>query len=873
MDTPGQGGPYVVLRPLESNVYPRAHQALHSPQKCESKNARPFLTLALLKLFQVLPEFLDDLATPIPFSVAKACARLESMATPRYAGHWLQKTESPASTPNSQRGHLSEPKSPVFQPLQLIQQMLSTASPISSHSLSPFSSPSESPSSSISAPYSPSALALEKEWERLVAAPFWLLAAAELFAADCCRDPSLIGLYQRCTQDLFRLQHLLCEPVLATESSQGDVLVAAQKVRALLDAVLLFVAAQSEFIRIQASLHESTDTVTVAKAATDMGMVLARLDAIEDLSLSTLFQRAYQLVQAWKFALEASLAVEQCLFLESIVLMRQWQHAMSKFDKSKETRQTLWLESCFKRILATLPVFLDRTRVHASSTYGLVNTKFPISNSYDDLEVEILEFLRCQEKLSGPPAAVAVVLDAEGTSNFHPEQGFCLSSNMVHSSKDQDCWPPVFIRSTIHSASSKSSSLQNVLPGAHSNGTSVPSPHARLSGRKTFEGQKIATTAMEYLQEITESPLPWPHSEWETLTELLEQAFHDENDDLHRAQHAASAMSRKESYIDGTLKEDYEHRNLRNDEAPPIVFAQREEGREQISAHEPNVSFVKNPLSELVYPNPVTYRDTTIHDATENDLVAHEHPPTFIHLGQGGSCTGPGPSNHCSRCDPVLRFVTVSPLEDFVSSDKALSTTSFHLVSISKWTTLVFMMKKDDDDSNRRLKRQQLSDLEIHQFLSDMADRLRVCLLLRKCLPESLLPIDKQTKEPILSLQRWARSIPPNMSPPDFESANNPKQQLYDPWMSDGRVSQFLDQVKGALGIRSATFPRFQPMNRTSSWWWGPSSYNKSKSPRTNQRRPKKSKSSSRQDADFLVEGAAALFLGPALSRIVLKND
>jgi hypothetical protein len=546
---------------------------------------------------------------------------------------------------------------------------------------------------------------------------------------------------------------------------------------------------------------------------------------------------------------------------------------MSHFDKSKETRQTMWLESCFKRILATLPVFLDRTRVHASSAYGLVNTKFPISTSYDDLENEILEFLRRQEKLSGPPVAVAVILDAEGTSNYYPEEGVCLSTNIVRPSKDQNRWPPVFIRSTIHSASSKTSSLQTILPGTHSNGTPVPSPHARLSGRKTFEGQKIATTAMEYLQDVTESPLPWPHSEWETLTDLLEQAFHDEDDTLHRAHHAASTMSMKEIYNNGTPKEDHEQRYLRNDEAPPIVSAQKEEGHDKISTHETNMSFVKNPLSELIYPNPITFRDTTVHDATENDLTALEHPPTFFHLGQGASFTaGSGPADQCLSCDPVFPFVTVSPLEDYVSSDKALSTTSFHLVSISKWTTLVLMIKKDDDDSNRRLRRQQLSDLEIHHFLSDMADRLRVCLLLRKGLPESLLPIDKQTKEPILSLQRWARSIP-TMSQLDFDSADNPKQQLYDPWMSDGRVSLFLDQVKAALGIRSATFPQFQPMNRTSSWWWGPSSNNKSKSPRMNQRRQKKSKPSSRQDADFLSEGAAALFLGPTLSKVVLKDD
>lgn len=311
MEVSGLGGSFVVLRPLESNVYPRAHHALHSPRNSEPKNGRPFLTLALLKLVQVLPDFLEDLATPTPSSVAKACALMESMATPRSSGPLLRKTESPASTPSPRR-YLTEPRSPLFQPLELIQRMLSSTSPASSRSPSPFSSPSESPSSSVSAPCSPSAMALEKEWERLVAAPFWLLAAAELLTADCCRDPSLIGLYQRCTQDLFRLQHLLCEPVLATESSHGDVLVAAQTVRSLLDAVIIFAAAQSEFIRIQSCLHESTDTVAVAQAATSMGIVLARLDAIEDSSLS-LFQRAYQQVQGWKYALEACLAVEQCL--------------------------------------------------------------------------------------------------------------------------------------------------------------------------------------------------------------------------------------------------------------------------------------------------------------------------------------------------------------------------------------------------------------------------------------------------------------------------------------------------------------------------------------------------------------------------------
>lgn len=564
-------------------------------------------------------------------------------------------------------------------------------------------------------------------------------------------------------------------------------------------------------------------------------------------------------------------------FLESIVLMRQWQHAMSKFDKSTKTRQTIWLESCFKKVLATLPVFLDCARVYAFPMYGLVNTKFPVSNGHEDLESDILDFLRRQERLFATPMAIAVVLDAEATANFHPERGFCLCSNGFRGDQldVQRRLPPVFIRSTLHSASTNSSSTQSLLPVPHSGGTPVPSPHTLLTGRKTYEGQKIATVAMEYIYDDVESTLPWPHSEWETLTELLDQAFHEDDDDanLHRTHHGTSARSWRESHNESVSKEGFDKRSLRSVEAQPV--ATEEEGRGQTICRERSTSLAKNALAELAYPIPVTYKDTTVYDTRafeETDFMTHDQHSSFFHVRQNTSFNGVGTNDPASESD--YPPVNVLPLEDFVSTDKASSRTSFHLVSLSKWTSLVLMVKKDkeEDDSTRTyIKRQQLSDGEVHQFLTDMAERLKVCSLWKNYIPESLLPIDKQTKEPILSLQRWARSIP-TMSQLDFNSADNPKQQLYDPWMSDGRVSLFLDQVKVALGLRSTTLPHFQAMTRTSSWWWGASSSVKSKSPKISQRRKKKYRKNS-LGTDILAEGAAAFFLGPSLSRAFTKDD
>lgn len=563
-------------------------------------------------------------------------------------------------------------------------------------------------------------------------------------------------------------------------------------------------------------------------------------------------------------------------FLESIVLMRQWQHALPKLDEASETCQTLWLERCFRKVLAALPLFLDSTRVCASSLYGLVNTKFPVGDGYDDLESDILDFLRRQDRLSGPPTAIAVILDAEGTSNFHPEKGFCLGSNLVPGEKSgeknsvdlQTLWPPVFIRSTLHSASTST-------PVSHS--TPVSSPHSLLTGRKTQEGQKAATTALEYIQEEMGSAVLWPHSEWETLAELLEHR-EDDDFDVNRTRHATPAKCSTEIVDENIAEEDREKQSLRCEDALPVVLARKEEGGSKVSPRDSSTYFSKTPLSETSYGKPVTYRDTTLYGGgliEEPDFIVAERQPSFFHLRQNASVIGTkGTKDPSSRSDLDFPSVNALPLEDYVSSDKALSTTSFHLVSLSRWTTLVVMVKKDEevDTNRRRTKHQQLSDGEIHHFLNELADQLRVCLFWSQCLPESQLPTDKQTKEPILSFQRWARSIP-TMSQLDFNSADNPKQQLYDPWMSDGRVSLFLDQVKVALGLRSATLPSFQSMNRSSSWWWGPSSSINKKSPRINQRRKKKSRKCSHQDTDVLAEGAASLFLGPLLSQALTKDE
>jgi hypothetical protein len=304
------GSSWFVLSPmLENNVYPSPSligPLAHSPRP-QAVVAKPFLTLALIKLDELLPGFLNHLSHPTFQSVTKACSLLDSS---------IGAPASISSPHTNRNNHTSSPGGSPNSPLGLFRffsSSPSSSSPRSSNHSSPCSSPSSSPS----------AMALEGEWEGLVTAPLWLLAAAEVLAADLYHLTAgetacalLKGLYQRCTQDLFRLQRLLCDPILAAYASplqsrtSGAVVEAARSVHAALETLVLLISCRCQFLEVQASLVDNK-----LSAATGMGVILHRLETHEVTAAATLplYTLVVQQVRAWKYALEACLAVEQCL--------------------------------------------------------------------------------------------------------------------------------------------------------------------------------------------------------------------------------------------------------------------------------------------------------------------------------------------------------------------------------------------------------------------------------------------------------------------------------------------------------------------------------------------------------------------------------
>lgn len=222
-------------------------QYLYQNQHC-SKSPPPFLTVVLIKLTKVLPDFCrllvaaeppdssknnknnkdKDSASAATNSIAaasQACSVLDS--TVATATHNSNHSASPASVsshgPGSAKFDTSSPSSePGVWP--------SAAKPTSPLSLKFWMSPASH------APLSPTttALALEGEFESF-ASPFLLLAGAEVLTADLVHlqqlhssstkdapaksdsddaASSLAGLYQRIAADLERTEAVLCEPFL-----------------------------------------------------------------------------------------------------------------------------------------------------------------------------------------------------------------------------------------------------------------------------------------------------------------------------------------------------------------------------------------------------------------------------------------------------------------------------------------------------------------------------------------------------------------------------------------------------------------------------------------------------------------------------------
>ena len=218
------------------------HSTLNSfPQLNILSPPTPFLTVVLIKLHKVFPDFCRSLVgekhkedetvgrSCSPNSVkaaSQACRLLDNTVATASQNHFLS-TKNTASTSSSITAASST--------TQAVANTKQTSSPDPGKPSSPLSFRYWMPSSSSdqqpwTTPQSPtaSALALEGEFESF-ASPLLLLAGAQVMGANfehlhhpSAPPASLSALYQRIAADLLHTEVLLCEPFLRTSNDNDD---------------------------------------------------------------------------------------------------------------------------------------------------------------------------------------------------------------------------------------------------------------------------------------------------------------------------------------------------------------------------------------------------------------------------------------------------------------------------------------------------------------------------------------------------------------------------------------------------------------------------------------------------------------------------
>lgn len=499
--------------------------------------------------------------------------------------------------------------------------------------------------------------------------------------------------------------------------------------------------------------------------------------------------------------------------METIVSLRQWQLHMPSTDV--DTRLTRWLRKSFREIQSLLPVYFDRVQAFATPLYGFDTAALrqrqgnvaEADENRTDWDVTISDFLRRQEKLGGPPTAVAVVLDAAAASNLHLERGFRFAPAETDSKKTEDArvlWPAVYLRSTLHLASSsllssgpsmnvRSSPLNSGVfrstqtsripswTSAHSGPMGGDSPSARggrkhsmlLTSSPGLSQRKSAAAVAHHHQSVLEyapdvgPATSWPHSDWDALVASL-----DKNESVGKA--ASVKLSSR-----GT------------------------------------------PCGSVADAVTDSYRYSS--DEEETDGNVNEGAALMMNV------TLPAP------------MMAPPPTDAFRKKDGHQST--FHEIALGDWLTLVVMVKDKEEESRWHRRRHRLDDEDIRVFLTNLlAKKLCAANIFSV---ENLSPLlKKETRESNLNI------------PCDGAST----------WASEKQLQDFLGEVKHAFGWRRPA-SNFLPNDIRSFSFYA--NMTTPSSPANLRRQSMIRGKRAGRDTTPFAESAAALFLGPDLASAV----
>ena len=449
------------------------------------------------------------------------------------------------------------------------------------------------------------------------------------------------------------------------------------------------------------------------------------------------------------------------------------------------TRLEKWFDETCRVLVSLLPIYFDRVAAFAKPLYGFEPLPPVTSSTSRDWERMVIEFLRRQEKAGGPPTAVAVVLDAIGAENLHVERGFQIDHEEM---KDVDSvelpelilWPAVYMRSTLHLGNSA---------------TQHRTHHGKASGSG---GLKKRGSASQYSTEWLPSQGSSEHSSSRVFGSSSTR-------NLDMDLHTAPPKNRVLEYGPDTgVATSWPHNEWTA--LVSILDISRVTDKGVISPNgleAPNVAKDSFRMAEELVA--VTYRnDSDVAKELESDT---SWKPTL---------------EKAVRIFGVYANSEINAVDAQGIRDPGKQRSTFHIVSLSKYLSMVIMVK-DEGESHFLRRRNPLSDEEIREFMDSMAGFWNVSRLFSQDkLPKAL--------------------------------SNTRIELIHEEWDS-ANVDDLVHKTKSAFGLRPSSYPLTEGHR-------GISFLGRSSSPK---KAPRRARDASKVDDS---QSASEFFLGKELATL-----
>lgn len=394
------------------------------------------------------------------------------------------------------------------------------------------------------------------------------------------------------------------------------------------------------------------------------------------------------------------------------------------------TRLEKWFDETCRVLISLLPLYFDRVSVFTNPLYGF-DPLLVGASPFQDWEAKVTEFLRKQERAGGPPTAVAIVLDALGADNLHLERGFQVQREDVKEMDAVDLpnsvlWPPVYIRSTLHLSSA--SPHQRSSHGKSSN----PALHRRSGSSTLF--------------------LP----EWTTAN--------------HTSDRSSSMLSTRTLDLDPHLVTKKRVLEYGPEVGTTATSWPHNDWSALVSLLE--ISPVQDDLDEPLRLSESGITADSIRMAEEPVAVTYREDDE-VHQKVGDSTWKPS-LEKAVRMFGVYASSDMNAVDAHTVREHEKRRSAYHIVSLSKYLSLVVMVKEDEESHFLR-RRTPLTDGEIRDFMNRMATHWKV------------------------SRRFSHESLPKPLSSTRLEL-------VHDEW-DDQKLEDFIHKIKSTLGLRPPSFP------------------------------------------------------------------